>query len=395
MNMLKTVIKNKNYLYDDSQREIFSTSVNDNDDYNMSARLKLNGEMFVYSDYYTTGNGYRLTDKTIPTPELICYTKKNTNTDSKKGMEFLLLLDDVFTYGGVLNVDNGHEYTFSVLKRYTYNVSETTFPTSPNQEIISQEFKNNHFTGQTLKIKTSNNSLLELTGDEAKTYWYCEFTVTIKTNGSGTIIFNPNNANEGIYMGDLFEEDNGIVFFKKKPLEDLEFISNVQVESTVLNRANRYFLTQKYDTSVSEQDEYGGGFYIYNFEAVADEPIDVSMYNTQNYQYLDNNFFKTKNIYIANGKYYQTSSETSVIKSKTKTAIFINKTQPDIEGDTTKRRIFTIAMKESDGKIKNMLCAFNNGEVIKGGYIQHNEVDYTQDLEKLPVDITIRNGQPL
>jgi hypothetical protein len=85
--------------------------------------------------------------------------------------------------------------------------------------------------------------LLELTGDEARTYWYCEFTVSIKTNGGGTIIFNPDNTNEGIYMGDLFEEDNGTVFFKKKPLEDLEFISNVQVESTMLNRANRYFLT--------------------------------------------------------------------------------------------------------------------------------------------------------
>jgi len=88
--------------------------------------------------------------------------------------------------------------------------------------------------------------------------------------------------------------------------------------------------------------------------------------------------------------------ETSTdISAKTKTAIFINKTKPDNDSDTIKRRIFTIAIKNSNSVVKNMICAFNDGEVVVGGDIMYNNRVYTGELEKLPDNIVVTNGNIL
>ena len=196
-------------------------------------------------------------------------------------------------------------------------------------------------------------------------------------------------------MGDLFNDnEQGEVTFNAEPLQN--YFNNIEVDNNKLTKANRFFIADKYEEGVLNKKEYGNGFDIYGFIQVQGTFEKVSNYNTNVYTCIENNQFIDKNVFIPNSnKYYTTTEASTDISAKTKTAIFINKTKPDNDGDTTKRRIFTIAIKNSNSVVKNMICAFNDGEVVAGGDIMYNNRAYTGDLEKLPDDIVVTNGNIL
>lgn len=387
------------YLYDMQHNDIFSTSVDDDDDYNMSARLKLKGEMYVYSDHVTSGDGYELSVEMLNIqPQEMCYMEKAKNTDgnkNKKGQAYLFSTDGTsFTNSGQISVQANQRYSFSVLKRYTYNVREDLFPTNPDKNIRKMQMERNAFDGNDIKIKAENLVVHDLDHQTAAVYWYCEFKVTGTAINNGTIIFTSSQESEtSIALENLFNDDNqGTISLNTAGFS--EYFTNITIDGeSSLTRANRFFISQIYDIdSSAPQEEYGNGFLIYNFNISQSAKEDVSIYSIKTYDYIENNLFISKETYVSpSNRIFQEQQPTSVIKSKTRTAIFINKTKPDNDDEDVNRRIFTIAIS-SKGIIKNMICAFNDGSVITGGTIKYNGTPYTGELEKLPDDITIEGG---
>lgn len=378
------------YLYDMNGHDIFTTSVDDNDDdYNMSARLKLKGEIFVYSDHIIPQSGYKLSNE-ITDLKVVeeGYRIKDNNTN--KGVTYLLSIDNGdFTTGGQLSIQSGSRYNFSVLKRYTHNVIENKFPSEASAQARKDGFNNNAFTGNELKIRNNDDSIAILDSDNGAIYWYTEFKITAIATQNITITFDVEQQEHSLFMGDLFNDnEQGEVTLNTIPLQD--YFKNIEVDNNKLTKANRFFIADKYEEGVLNKKEYGNGFDIYDFIQVQGTFEKVSTYNTNIYTCIENNQFIDKNVFIPSSNKYYTTTETSTdISAKTKTAIFINKTKPDREEDTTKRRIFTIAIKGSNGIVKNMICAFNDGSVITGGTVKYNSRPYSGDLEKLPDDIVI------
>lgn len=378
------------YLYDMNGYDIFTTSVDDNDDdYNMSARLKLKGEIFVYSDHIIPQSGYKLSNE-ITDLKVVeeGYRIKDNNTN--KGTTYLLSIDNGdFTTGGQLSIQSDSRYNFSVLKRYTHNVVENKFPSEASAQARKDGFNNNAFTGNELKIRNNNDNIAILNSDNGAIYWYTEFKITAIAKQNITITFDVEQQEHSLFMGDLFNDnEQGEVTLNTIPLQD--YFKNIEVDNNKLTKANRFFIADKYEEEVLNKKEYGNGFDIYDFIQVQGTFEKVSTYNTNIYTCIENNQFIDKNVFIPSSNKYYTTTETSTdISAKTKTAIFINKTKPDREGDTTKRRIFTIAIKGSNGIVKNMICAFNDGSVITGGTVKYNSRPYSGDLEKLPDDIVI------
>ena len=387
------------YLYDMQNNDIFSTSVDDDDDYNMSARLKLKGEMYVYSDHVTSGDGYELSVEMLNIhPREVCYVKKAENTDGnkdKKGQTYLFSTDGTsFTNSGQISVQANQRYSFSVLKRYTYNVREDLFPTNPDKNIRKAQMERNAFDGNDIKIKAGDLSVRDLGHQTTAVYWYCEFKVTGTAINNGTIIFTSSQELEtSIALENLFNDNNqGTVSLNTTGFS--EYFTNITIDGeSSLTRANRFFISQLYNADPSvTQEEYGNGFLIYNFNVNQSAKEDVSIYSIKTYDYIENNSFVSKETYVSpSNRTFQEQQPTSVIKSKTRTAIFINKTKPDNDDEDVNRRIFTIAIS-SKGAIKNMICAFNDGSVITGGTIKYNDAPYKGELEKLPDDITIEGG---
>lgn len=383
------------YLYDMQNNDIFSTSVDDDDDYNMSARLKLKGEIFVYSDHIIPQSGYKLSNE-ITDLKIVeeGYRVKDNNTN--KGVTYLLSIDNGdFTTGGQLSIQSGSRYNFSVLKRYTHNVIENKFPSEASAQARKDGFNNNAFTGNELKIRNNDDGIVILDSDNGAIYWYTEFKITAIAAQNITITFDVEQQEHSLFMGDLFNDNGqGEVTLNTEPLQN--YFNNIEVDNNKLTKANRFFIADKYEEGVLNKKEYGNGFDIYGFIQVQGTFEKVSTYNTNIYTCIENNQFIDKNVFIPSSDKYYTTTETSTdINAKTKTAIFINKTKPDSDGDTTKRRIFTIAIKNSNSIVKNMICAFNDGEVVVGGDIMYNNRTYTGDLEKLPDDIIVTNGNIL
>ena len=381
------------YLYDMQGHDIFSTSVDDDDDYNMSARLALKGEMFVYSDHVIPQSGYTLSDevKDIVVEQEGYSPKDNSNNDKGKLYLFSNNGQD-FTEGGEIRCETSMIYNFSILKKYSDTlVEEQKFPSEPTAAARRQGFENNAFTGDKLIIK-DGNSTYELDNNNGRVYWYAEFKITAKARSSGNVTFNTT-----VIENLINDNEQGTMSLNYDPTDISNFLtenfSEVSVESNTLTKANRFFIAdilQDLAPSSWTQKEYGNGFDIYTFTDVGGTPEDTTNYNTNEYLCLINSSLVSVPIFTApSGKLYKTSTENHDLESKIKTAIFINKTKPDREGDTIKRRIFTIAIKGSNGIVKNMICAFNDGSVITGGTVKYNSRPYSGDLEKLPDDIVI------
>ena len=386
------------YLYDNRGNSIFETSTpsgENDDDYNMSARLKLKGEIFVYSDHVIPQSGYKLSNEiTNLRVSEEGYRVKNNNTN--KGTTYLLsIANGDFTTGGQLSIQSGSRYNFSVLKRYTHNVVENKFPSEASAEDRKNGFNNNAFTGNRLKIRNNDDSIVILDSDNGAIYWYTEFKITAIAKQNITITFDVEQQEHSLFMGNLFNDnEQGEVILNTEPLQN--YFNNIEVDNNKLTKANRFFIADKYEEGISNKKEYGNGFDIYSFVQVQGTFEKVSSYNTNIYTCIENNQFVDKNIFIPSSNKYYTTMETSTdISAKTKTAIFINKTKPDNDSDTIKRRIFTIAIKNSNSVVKNMICAFNDGEVVVGGDIMYNNRAYTGELEKLPDDIVVTNGNIL
>lgn len=384
------------YLYDMNGHDIFTTSVDDNDDdYNMSARLKLKGEIFVYSDHVIPQSGYKLSNE-ITDLKVIEEGYKVKDNNTNKGVTYLLSIDDGdFTTGGQLSIQSGSRYNFSVLKRYIYNVIENKFPSEASAQDRKDGFNNNAFTGNELKIRNNDDSIAILNSDNGAIYWYTEFKITAIATQNITITFDVEQQEHTLFMGDLFNDnEQGEVTFNTEPLQN--YFNHIEVDNNKLTKANRFFIADKYEEGTLNKKEYGNGFDIYSFVQVQGTFEKVSTYNTNIYTCIENNQFIDKNVFVpSSNKYYTTTEASTDISAKTKTAIFINKTKPDNDGDTIKRRIFTIAIKNSNSIVKNMICAFNDGEVVAGGDIMYNNRAYTGDLEKLPDDIVVTNGNIL
>ena len=392
------------YLYDLSGNTIFSTEVNDNDEeYNKSARLNLKGEIFVSSLNYVENKGYNLSSPvTVTKQPTLYYNKiKENNPDNYKGQQNLVGQGNDFFGQKTFNIIQGEIYEISIIDKGMDQDREKRFPS--NKDTIDEDFKKGYFSDTTLYI--NNNSIeLKQWEDGVSCFWYYEFKITLKAK------INQNNFSFGgegctINIAELFDNNhagtinvsNLLNYFTIQEIKNTTKSNNLYTLNIVSdsNRLNRYFLAQWNMENNENQKEYGQGIQCSTIVDNIQETVSVSTYNVIPTNYIENNQINTIDLYQYNNKYYKSVENNPSMLGEQKSAIYINKTVQDSKEDLTTKRIFMIAILNSNQKPINLISAFNDGKVYIGGEIvdkNNQEITGTNVLENLPADVKIKNN---